>query len=245
MELTNNTILITGGSSGYGFELAKQLLEKGNKVIICGRAANKLEKAQTLLPDVHTFICDISEAEDRKALYQYLKQEHADLNVLINNAAEVYAYKFEFDNDVLQKMEREINTNYIAPMALSKSILPQLVKNENPMLVNINTGLTLSPKAKYPGYCASKAALHSVLQTIRMQMQGSRLKIVEVILPVVDTPFHKGNVPKKAISAQQAVNETIAGLEKGQVEIKVGMVKFMAKMARFAPKFVSKKVNAM
>ena len=184
MILQNNTILITGGSSGIGLELAKRLIEKNNKVIICSRSKDKLEKAKT-----------------------------------------------------------EIHTNLLAPIILTKLFIPILEKNPKPKLINITSGLAYVPKADYPFFNATKSALHSFTQTLRMQMDKSAIDILEVFLPPVDTPFHKGNPPKKVITVEKAVDKMISGIEKGEIEIRVGITKLIYLISRIAPKFASKKVN--
>src|SRR5687768_3158238 len=120
MRLQHQTILITGGSSGIGLELARQLLIKENKVIICGRSWQKLEEAKGMLPKVQIIKCDISKQEERKQLLKWVSENHPNCNVLINNAAIVNKTSFLDDGDMIGKAEDEINTNLLAPIALSK-----------------------------------------------------------------------------------------------------------------------------
>ena len=86
MNINDNTILITGGSSGIGFEMAKQFLKRNNKVIITGRNKQKLEKSKQQLDGVTAIQNDVSNPDDVEKLYQQVAKDFPDLNILINNA---------------------------------------------------------------------------------------------------------------------------------------------------------------
>jgi uncharacterized oxidoreductase len=244
MKLQKNTILITGGSSGIGLELAKRLIEKNNKVLICGRSIEKLEKVKTKYSDIEIFQCDLSNEDECKRLTHWIQEKYPECNILINNAAIVHIADFYKDEKILEKAKAEIHTNILAPIILSKLFIPIIEKNTKPKIINITSGLVYIPKTDYPFYNATKAALHSFSQILRMQMEKSDIDILEVFLPPVDTPFHKGNPPKKAITAEKAVDEMIKRIEKGEIEIRVGITKLLYVMSRIAPKFILKKVNS-
>ncbi|RYU96720.1 SDR family oxidoreductase [Emticicia agri] len=244
--LTNNTIIITGGSSGVGLELAKRLIEKNNTVLICGRSKEKLEEAKSLLPKVQTFPCDISSEKECIRLYEWVRNNHPDCNILINNAAIVYKTEFLNDNEAICKAQEEFQTNILAPIRLTKLFLPLLLQNPNGQLINITTGLVYAPRAVYPFYNATKAALHSFTQTLRIQLSHLPIKMIEILLPVVDTPWHKGNPPKMAISAEKAVEEVLRKLEKSNSpEVRIGGVKILYWLARIAPGFAIRKINSL
>lgn len=244
--LTNNTILITGGSSGIGRELAKKLLAKHNEVLICGRSQEKLEEAQKLLPEVKIFQCDIASQTECQRLYEWVANHHPNCNILINNAAIVHKTDFLVDEKAIEKAQYEFKTNILAPISLSKLFLPLLLKNTNAQIINITTGLVYVPRAVYAFYNATKAALHAFTQTLRLQLSNEPIKVIEVLLPVINTPWHKGNPPKSAISAQKAVEEMIQKIEKGtHTEIRVGAVKLLYWLARIAPAFAIRKINSL
>lgn len=245
MKLTNKTFLITGGSSGIGLELAKRLIEKNNKVLICGRSEKKLEKAQQLLPQVEAFQCDLSLYEDCVKLATWIEELYPKCNVVINNAALVHTADFYRDDQMIEKANLEFQTNTMAPITLAKLLIPVIERNANPVLVNVTTGLVYAPKAAYPFYCATKAALHSFTQGIRFKMKDSKVKVVEALFPAVDTPWHNGNAPKIAISPGAAVEEMLKGLEKGKEEIYIGKVKLIRALSRIAPGFALKKINSL
>lgn len=243
MELKGNTVLVTGGSSGIGFEISRHLVDKGNRVIICGRSLEKLQAAKKAIPSLELFQCDVSIEDDRKALFAFVNKSFQGCNMLINNAAVVHRSNFASDEDILRKAESEIRTNYVGPIVLTKLFLPLLEKNPNPSIIYITTGLVYSPKAAYPIYSSTKAGLHSFVQTLRIQLKTSNIKIVEVLMSAVDTPFHNGNPPKISITAEKAVSEMMRGLEKGKQEIRIGGVKLLYLVSRIVPSFALRKIN--
>ncbi|MBA4852195.1 SDR family oxidoreductase [Emticicia sp. BO119] len=244
--LTNNTILITGGSSGVGLELAKRLAEKNNSVLICGRSKEKLEEAKRQLPEVQVFRCDISSERECILLIEWVETNYPECNILINNAAIVSNTEFLKDDKAIEKANNEFQTNILAPIRLSKLFLPLLLNNPDAQIINISTGLVYAPRAVYPFYNATKAALHSFTQTLRLQLINQPIKIIEVLLPVVDTPWHKGNPPKIAIPAEKAVAEVLKELEKkNSLEIRIGGVKILYWLSRIAPGFAIRKINSL
>lgn len=238
-------MLITGGSSGIGFELAKKLINQKNRVLICGRSVDKLEKAKRLLPDLHYLQSDISKADECNKLVHWVSSEHPDCNTLINNAAIVHTDHFLDDDHILEKADTEIQTNLMGPIRLSKLFIPILQKNKRAKIINITTGLVYVPRATYPFYNATKAALHSFTQVLRSQLDSSSIEVIEVLFPAVDTPWHKGNPPKIAISTEKAVEGMLKGIEKGKQEIRVGKAKLLYLLARLAPNFALKKLNSL
>jgi uncharacterized oxidoreductase len=243
MNLSNNTMLITGGSSGIGLELSKVLIKKGNTVIICGKSSEKLKVAKTLDPKLITYQCDLADVTACHDFAEKLIHNHPDLNILINNAAIAHKLDFVKDDRVLELAENEYQTNLMAPIRLIKLLYNSLSKNENAAIVNITTGLVYAPRAIYPFYNSSKSAIHSFTQTLRYNLRNEKIKVIEVLFPAVDTPWHKGAPPKISISAEKAVHEMIQGLEKGKTEIKVGGVKILYWLSRLAPAFAFKKIN--
>jgi len=219
MKLKNNTIIITGGSSGIGLELTKRLC-KTNTVLICGRSLEKLEHAKEKFPEIEIFQCDISKKSECNRLVLWLEEHYSRLNILINNAAITHHTNFKDDLMAVEHAELEIQTNLLAPIILSKKLIPILEKNKNAKLINVTTGLVYVPRA-------------------------IPIAVTEVLFPAVDTPWHKGKAPKIAISVEAAVAEMIQGLEKGKREIRVGKVKMLRLISRIAPSFALKTINKL
>lgn len=243
MKLKNNTVLITGGSSGIGLELSKVLVQKGNKVIICGKSNEKLMAAKKLEPKLITYQCDLSDSQECINLSRQIAENHPDLNILINNAAIVNKIDFIKEDNVVELAINEYQTNLIAPIRLIKLLYKTISANDDSAIINITTGLIYAPRVIYPFYNSSKSALHSFTQTLRIRLKDEKVKVVEVMFPAVDTPWHKGTPPRIAISAGLAVSEMVKGLEKGNLEIKVGGVKKLYFISRLAPAFALKIIN--
>jgi len=243
MKLTNNTVLITGGSSGIGLELSKKLIQKGNNVIICGRSNEKLVEAKKMYPQLVTYQCDLSNSLECSNLALEIKKQHPNLNVLINNAAIVNKIDFINEKNAIELADNEYQTNLIAPIRLIKLLYPTISANKTSAIINITTGLIYAPRVIYPFYNSSKSALHSFTQTLRIRLQNEKINVIEVMFPAVDTPWHQGTPPKIAISAEAAVLEMIKEIEKGKLEVKVGGAKILSLLSRIAPTFALKKVN--
>ncbi|KYG81880.1 putative oxidoreductase [Roseivirga ehrenbergii] len=245
MKFENNTVLITGGSSGVGLELAQRLIQLNNKVLICGSSLEKLERTKAQMPSIDYLACDLSEEEGPTKLFDWIKEKHPTCNVLVNNAAITHTLDFHDTPDILEVAKKEIQVNLMAPIALTKLFSPLLEQNPNPAVINITSGLVYSPRAVYPFYSATKAALHSFTQVLRIQSSKRNLEIIEILLPVVNTPWHKGNPPKIAITVEKAVEGMLKGLRNGQSEIKVAGVKILYALFRIAPSFALKKINSL
>ena len=245
MKIKNSTVLITGGSSGIGLELSKVLIQKGNNVIICGKSNEKLLAAKKMIPQLITYQCDLSDGQECTGFAKKIRENHTDVNILINNAAIVNKINFITEEKAIELAENEYQTNLIAPIRLIKLLYSTISANESSAIINITTGLIYAPRFIYPFYNSSKSALHSFTQTLRIRLKDEKTKVIEVMFPAVDTPWHKGTPPKIAISTELAVSKMINGLEKGKSEIRVGGAETIYLMSRIAPGFALKKINSL
>jgi uncharacterized oxidoreductase len=186
MQLTGNTILITGGTSGIGLAFAEAFLRLGNKVIICGRREDRLYSIKEKYPDIATRLCDVASADEREDLFRWVLSTHADLNVLINNAGVQYTTDLTKRVD-LKKVSNEIETNLVAPVHLSSLFSEYLSQKQNAAIINISSGLAFVPLAFMAVYCATKAAVHSFTLSLRHQLRNTNIKVFEIAPPAVDT----------------------------------------------------------
>jgi uncharacterized oxidoreductase len=196
MNLSNNTILITGGATGIGFALAEEFLSRGNEVVICGRREEKLREAKEKYLRLHTICCDISKSEERISLAKNVIANFPGLNILINNAGIQHDLNFLFEIES-EKIESEIATNLTAQIHLSSLFIPHLLKKENPSIINISSGLGFVPLAIVPVYCATKAAIHSFSISLRKQLEKTSIKVFEIAPPTVDTNLDRGAREKR------------------------------------------------
>lgn len=227
MQLSGNTCFITGGSAGIGLALAEALVAEGSEVVVCGRSEARLAEAKARCPALHTVRCDITVDEDVDAAVALLEREHGELNVLINNAAVITSYDYHRDADSYAALEREIRTNVLAPMRLCKRLLPLLARQSSGALVNVTTGTAWVPMPAAPGYSASKAAMHSLTQSLRYQLRDTKLRVFEVIPPLVDTDMARSvsivDASHDKMSPEALARRVMKGLRRDELEMRIGM----------------------
>ena len=229
MKLTGHTILVTGGTSGIGLAFAEHFHRLGNSVIICGRRKDRLAEIQKRLSGLHTKVCDVSRAEDRRELFQWVMDNHPQMDVLINNAGMQLAADLTQEID-LGAVDRELQTNLVAPMHLSSLFAAHLATKKDAYLINVSSGLAFVPIAFMPIYCASKAAIHSFTLSLRYQLRKSGIKVIEVIPPSVDSELgHERRADKSqthgGMPIAAFIQEAMEGLGTDALEVPVGQAK--------------------
>ncbi|MCV9388240.1 SDR family oxidoreductase [Reichenbachiella ulvae] len=233
MKLKRNKILITGGSKGIGKEMALRFLALGNQVIITGRNTYALRSLQEAYPQLIIYQCDLNKSEEINGLLDFVKADHPDLNILINNAGVQFNYDLSEKNKVMHWVYEEMSTNLIAPINLATGLIEVLEKNENSAIVNVSSALAFVPKQSAPIYSASKAGLHNFTQVLRYQLEG-RIKVFELIPPLVDTGMTNGRGSGK-ISPKELVSAFVYAFQQDQFEINVGKVKVLRWLHRLYP----------
>ncbi|MBI5962605.1 MAG: SDR family oxidoreductase [Chloroflexi bacterium] len=231
MNTTNNTVLITGGTSGIGLALAKKFLHADNRVIVTGRNQEKLARVQADFPKLVTQMADMSRFED----VEQLASQFTDANILINNAAMQYNYDFSDPTIPMDYINKELQTNLVGPLLLIRLMLPHLMTKQTAAIVNVSSGLGIVPKQSAPVYCGSKAGFHLFTKSLRWQLEDSRIKVFEIIPPIVDTDMTRGR-GKGKISPETLVEEFWNGFQKDKYEMAIGRTKLLVFIHRFLPK---------
>lgn len=227
MKMSGNAILITGGATGLGFELAEMLSDLGNDVMICGRREEKLEKASARIPGIKTLRCDISKESDRDALLAKVEREFNDINMLINNAGIQRKIDFNRGSAELRQNDGEIDINFKAAVGMCAGFIPLLSRKDS-AIVNVSSGLGFVPMAAFPIYSATKAAMHSFTMSLRYQLRNSTIKVFEVIPPTLYDTELKGMPIQKtdySISAKEMAAEAVKGFSEDRFEISAGQAK--------------------
>jgi uncharacterized oxidoreductase len=212
MNLSNNTVLLTGGASGIGLALAQRLRQAGSEVIICGRRAAKLREAQQQVPGLHIYETDLGQATDRVELAQRVAADFPALNVLINNAGIQNRFQVADLPPDLAAWEtkcQEIAINLEAPIHLAALLLPHLRQQANAAIINVSSGLAFAPMAAAPIYSATKAALHSFTMSLRQQLTTTGVRVLEIVPPGVNTDLGGPGLHTWAVARLAAGEEEV------------------------------------
>jgi uncharacterized oxidoreductase len=213
MNLTGNTILVTGGGSGIGRALAEELHKLGNQVVIAGRRQSVLDAAAAANPGMKSLTLDIQKPEAIRAFAAAVALQFPALNVLINNAGIMRAENLNAQPDDLADAEAIVATNLLGPIRLTAALLPHLKQQAHAVLMNVSSGLAFVPLAFTPTYCATKAAIHSYTQSLRYQLQGSSVEVLELIPPYVQTDLMDGAEDPRAMPLKDFIAEVMGILK--------------------------------
>jgi uncharacterized oxidoreductase len=187
MRVTGNTILITGGTSGIGRALAEQLHARGNRVIITGRRKRLLDEITRSHPGMDGIEADLQDVHHVEALASLVQDHHPDLNFLVNNAGISRQEELGTSSWDFSAAESIVRTNVLSVIQLTTLLLPTLRRAPNATIVTTSSGLAFVPRANFPTYCASKAFLHSWIQSLRVQLERTSIDVLELVPPYVQT----------------------------------------------------------
>lgn len=223
MNITNKTVLITGGGSGIGYETTKLLSEKNNKVIIIGRTLSKLNTAAGQLQNVTAIPCNVNDAEQVAMLVERVTRDFPELSVLINNAGRGFTYTHGQDASAFEKAKEEFATNYFSILRITEAFLPLLKSSDEAAIVNVTSIGAITPAASLPSYCDSKAAVHSYTLSLRHTLaKDTGIKVFELMPSLVNTEFSKEVGGEKGISPIEVAQVLLAGMEHDIFEIYAG-----------------------
>ncbi|WP_405959572.1 SDR family NAD(P)-dependent oxidoreductase [Streptomyces sp. NBC_00024] len=182
MKMTGNTILITGGTSGIGLGLALRLHEAGNKVIVAGRRKELLDEITAEHPGIDALVLDVADPDSIARARETVAASHPGLNVLVNNAG-IQLLESVLDPAGLQVAEDHVATNLLGPIRMTYAFLPLLVGKPDAVVMNVTSALAFVPFPITPTYSATKAALHSFSESLRIQLAGADagVQVIEVV----------------------------------------------------------------
>jgi uncharacterized oxidoreductase len=238
MNISGNTVLITGGATGIGLSIAEEFVKSGNEVIICGRREEKLKEAKAKLPQIATRVCDVSSMKGREELFDWVISKFKNINVLVNNAGVQRMIDFKKGIDELARHENEVDINFTSTIQLSAYFIPLFMQRKESAIINISSGLAFIPLAMMPVYCATKAAVHSFSVSLRHQLKNTPVKVFEVIPPTVDTELDKGtraqrNMAYRGIPPSDVAVATMKALASDEYECAVEQAKILMEASRF------------
>lgn len=226
MQMTGNTIFITGGGSGIGRGLAEALHKLGNQVIISGRRKDKLDEVTTANAGMESIVLDVESVESIAAVAKELLAKFPKLNVVINNSG---IWKTEDASTVIDDagVESVIRTNLLGPLRVTSAFVEHLKAQPAAAVAYVTSGLAFTPLASAATYNATKAAIHSYVLSLRYLLAKTSVKVIEIAPPYVQTELG-GEAQKtdpRAMPLDEYIAETIKLLGEGADEVLVERVK--------------------
>lgn len=218
MQMTGNTILITGGGSGIGRALAEQFHALGNQVIIAGRRQSVLDEVTAANPGMAAYTVDMADAQSIERLAAAVTVAHPALNVVLHSAGIMQAENLTEAGDI-GTAEATILTNVLGPMRLTAALMPDLLAADNATILTVSSGLSWVPKSVNASYCASKAAIHSWSISLRQQLKDTGIEVIELVPPYVRTGLtgdFQANDPN-AMPLDEYIAEAMALLTAGHL----------------------------
>lgn len=229
MNITGETILITGGGTGIGRALAEALHARGNQIIVTGRREGPLKEAAAANPGMAWAVLDVADPAAIRAFAAQVVKDHPALNVVINNAGIMIAEDLKAEPFDLDVAEATVTTNLLGPIRLTTALLPHLRTQTASTVLTVTSGLAFIPLAATPTYNATKAAMHSWTQSLRHQLADTSVEVLELAPPAVATdlmPGHAENPNSMPLADYTA--EVVGLIERGETprgEILVERVK--------------------
>jgi uncharacterized oxidoreductase len=230
MRISGNTIFIPGATSGIGRALAIALAAKGNTVIVGGRRRHELDRIASEHPDIDTVQIDTADPASITAAAESVLAAHSDLNVLIAMAGIMRIENWTTADGFLASAEATITTNVLGPIRLIAAFIDQLRARDDATIMTVSSGLAFAPLKVTPSYNASKAAIHQLSESVRLQLKDTGVKVLELVPPAVRTALLPGQEESSfAMPLDDFVSEVMMLLDQdpGATEILVENVKFL------------------
>jgi uncharacterized oxidoreductase len=232
MKLEGKRLLITGGASGIGLELASRLADDSD-VVIAGRSTGRLATACQRYPQLGAVQLDVTSEASAANVIDGLANDLAGLDLLVNSAGVMIGGAVT-DPSIAATAAEELAVNVEGPIRMTRLALPLLTRSQG-TVVFVTSGVAYGALPNLSVYTASKAAMHSFARSLRAELAGTGVRVLEVLPPVVDTGLARElHVPK--IPAAAVVDALIGGLRHDREEIAVGRVRAVSILARLAPK---------
>lgn len=224
MKPSENTIFITGGTSGIGRALAEAFHQRGNKVIVAGRRQALLNEIAQANPGIDTVRLDINDPQQIKQVAQEVIRRYPELNVIINNAGIM-----PFDNPASGDYDDEqavslLQTNLLGPVRVSAAFVEHLKGQADAYIINNSSVLAYLPLAATALYSETKAAIHSYSLSQRFSLRDTSVKVLEIAPPWVDTDLIHKSGDERAMPLNDFIQETLAKLESATTEVLVDRV---------------------
>ncbi len=240
MQLTNNKILITGGGTGIGLGITERFLQEGNTIIVCGRRKDVLENLQKKHPSVIIKQCDVSIESQREKLFDWINNNHDDVNVLINNAG-IQNWMNVTDEDFFQRAKQELAINIEGPIHLT-SLFIKLKSLKT--IINVTSGLSFCPLSKVAVYSATKAFFHSFTLSMQKVLQQKGIEVIELIPPAINTDLGGKGLHNYAPPVSDLIASVFEQLQQGKKTLTFGMSEAMLQAGPEEIKIAFERMNS-
>ena len=212
MQLTGNTVLVTGGGTGIGRGLAEAFHRLGNNVIIAGRRLDTLKAVAKANPGIQLLSLDQGDSADIRRFAIEMSDKYPELNVLVNNAG--IQRVEDLTTGGPGAAEQTVAINLLGPIRLTAALLQSLLGRPHAAILNVTSALGFMPSALTPTYCASKAAMHTYTQSLRFQLRETAVQVIEIIPPQVQTALQgeRGFDPR-GMPLDEYITETMTLLQ--------------------------------
>jgi uncharacterized oxidoreductase len=241
MNLSGNKILITGGSTGIGLGMAERFIAENNVVIICARRKEALQSAKAKLPSIITKQCDLTQNGDREELFEWINDNHPDLNVLVNNAG-IQNWMQISDQDFFSRANQEITINIEAPVHLTSLFIRM---ESLTAIMNITSGLSFVPLLKVPVYSATKAFMHSFTISCQELLKPKNIEVIEVIPPALNTDLGGKGLHDHAPPVSDFIESIFRQLKEGKTVLTFGFSEVVSKAGTEVIKPIFEKMNQL
>ncbi|MBD2846382.1 SDR family NAD(P)-dependent oxidoreductase [Paenibacillus sp. IB182496] len=248
MNLSNRTVVVTGGTSGIGLAFALKLLELGNQVIVIGRSQATLNQITTKHKGLIGLQGDVSDVRAVREMAAFLRERYPEVSILFNSAGIMRAFNWMDDNLDMEQATEEVATNLNGTIWMTKALLPQLARQSEAMIVTVSSGLSYVTSPIHPVYSATKAGVHMYTDALRIQLKkaGTNIHVMELVPPLVaETNLQSdaqsgGGIPN--MSLVTLVKHGIQGMARNKKRVVPGMSKFLRVAGKYFPDALS---NAM
>jgi uncharacterized oxidoreductase len=231
MRLEGKRILITGGGSGIGLELARRLADT-NEVVIAGRDEGKLARARSQTPALRTLQLDVTSEQQGRQAIDWISAELGGLDLLVNNAGVMRRQALSDSRPAAATAELDINLG--GAVRMTRLALPLLEREPEAGVLFMSSAVALTAVPGLSVYAATKAALHSLARSLRAELADTRVRVFEVLPPVVDTDLERGLDVAK-IPASAVADAVVSGVERDREQIPVAQVRPLVLLARLSP----------
>lgn len=233
MKIVGKRIVITGGTSGVGYEIVKKL-HSCNEVIVISRSASKLNALEKEFNGITAYPIDLTNLVEVESVADSIVKKFESIDILINNAASQHTPAFLDDDFNYESISREVTLNFTCICSLSYLLLPVLLHESKSIIMNVNSGLGLVPKKSSAVYCGTKAGVNLFSQSLGYQLEKTNVSVQQAFLALVDTAMTAGRGRNKLTTAE-AASSIIRGMEQDMVENNIGKIKLLRVLLRLSP----------